>query len=471
MDYPSPRYPSIRQISREEIFERVDKFVVNPPQKEIEFKKEGTRILWRGTHFPTYDSIGESDKVLLAAATEYDHDVIDAYANALRKHGARVDVYLFDLGRLGTTAEEMGAQEAASLVPGEDNPVYTKFCNIITSATARALIELEGYTILVAGTAGPVPKIEKNCLRMQYISRQEIASRMIEFPMEIQLAIDRKVFEQISSIERARLTDPEGTDISWTNYDDKRLMYMGHEFGKPVNVGFGGVADCTGLVAGTTNHVGAFPNIKATLKDDLVTKVEGGGKYGELWQEKIEELNKTEFPPVGLAFAQDLETTYRMPGPGFFWFWELAIGTMPGAFRLRKEAQFELFANFLHDRIRSGWVHNGFGAPSGNIRFREEQVFSKINLPWTHVHIHNMFATLEGTTKDGSKVRIIDKGHLTALDDPQIRKLPQKYGEPDELLKEAWIPAIPGINESGNYAQDYGSNPEEWIRREAERLP
>ena len=38
---------------------------------------------------------------------------------------------------------------------------------------------------------------------------------------------------------------------------------------------------------------------------------------------------------------------------------------------------------------------------------------------------------------------MINKGHLTALDDPQVRQEAAKYGDPDKLLQENRIPAIP----------------------------
>ena len=134
---------------------------------------------------------------------------------------------------------------------------------------------------------------------------------------------------------------------------------------------------------------------------------------------------------------------------------------------------FQNFANFLHDRLRSGYVHHGFGPPIGvnPSKASVEEVLTDANLPWAHVHIHNMFATLEGKTENGEVVKIIDRGHLTALDDPSVRSVASKYGNPDELLGEAWIPAVPGINAPGDYFRDYASNPEDWIRKESEKLP
>jgi hypothetical protein len=65
-------------------------------------------------------------------------------------------------------------------------------------------------------------------------------------------------------------------------------------------------------------------------------------------------------------------------------------------------------------------------------------------------------------TKQGEQIRIVEKGRLVALDDPEVRKVAEKYGDPDALLKEDWIPNIPGINAAGSYG-DYACEPARWI--------
>ena len=82
-----------------------------------------------------------------------------------------------------------------------------------------------------------------------------------------------------------------------------------------------------------------------------------------------------------------------------------------------------------------------------------------------------MFPTLEGKTSSGEKAVIVDKGHLTSLDDPEVRSLGSKYGNPDELLAEAWIPGVPGINVPGDYMKDYGQDPLSWLKKEALEHP
>jgi hypothetical protein len=85
-----------------------------------------------------------------------------------------------------------------------------------------------------------------------------------------------------------KLTDPEGTDLKWTNYQDGRVILSDHIFAKPLNVGYGfnGKDDTYGVVAGTTNHLGAFPLIKANLEGGQVVNVTGEGNMGTSGEKK-----------------------------------------------------------------------------------------------------------------------------------------------------------------------------------------
>jgi len=97
-------------------------------------------------------------------------------------------------------------------------------------------------------------------------------------------------------------------------------------------------------------------------------------------------------------------------------------------------------------------------------RSAEEKWAGENGTLYGHRHIHLLFPTFIITTKSGKEYTIIRNGRLTALDDPQVRKLAEKYGDPDDLLGEDWIPQIPGITSAGSY-EDYARNPSEWIYR------
>ena len=457
-EFPAPRYPRFRRVSTEELRRKIERLVA----------REQLEGMGEQPHVPRY-SIRAGEKVLLVALTEFDPMVVSGYADAMKGLGALVDVLTLD-STPGSPPELVAVDEARGIEPlGEKEVVYTRITNLMNPSTVTQLVQSEGYDLVVSGTAGPLPRVPYRWTRMEYISQEEFASPQAEFPPELQMLIDRKVYEAVRTCEKVRITDPEGTDFSFTNYDDKRPMAIAHEYGKPINIGFGGAEDCSGVIAGTLNHLGAFPNCRARLKDGLVVEVEGGGPYGEAWREKIEKYNGVEFPEFPARTAMKLPDgsapKIKMPGPGFFWYWECAIGTIPGVFRLHDEGLMKHSANFLHDRKRAGYLHHGFGGASNSA-----PALKAAGLPWTHVHLHSMFATYEGRTKGGATVKVIDRGHLAALDDPDVRSFAAKWGDPDKLLSETWIPAVPGINHPGSY-DDYAADPSSWIRRDAEEHP
>jgi hypothetical protein len=58
------------------------------------------------------------------------------------------------------------------------------------------------------------------------------------------------------------------------------------------------------------------------------------------------------------------------------------------------------------------------------------------------------------------------------LDDSEVKSMVSRYGDPDEILMEEWIPAIPGINYHGDYIGDYGQDLVAWVKKKSEgQLP
>ncbi len=82
-------------------------------------------------------------------------------------------------------------------------------------------------------------------------------------------------------------------------------------------------------------------------------------------------------------------------------------------------------------------------------------------LPTDHgFHIHSYFSTMTAHLRNTKKtLTLLDKGRLTSLDSPEVKALASRYGKPEEILAESWIPEIPGINVPGDYLKDYAPNP------------
>ena len=67
-------------------------------------------------------------------------------------------------------------------------------------------------------------------------------------------------------------------------------------------------------------------------------------------------------------------------------------------------------------------------------------------------------ATYEATVSGGRKVQVLDKGNLVAAEDPEVRMIASKYGDPDELLRPLNRRVIPGSNAPGSY-EEYAKDP------------
>jgi hypothetical protein len=250
------------------------------------------------------------------------------------------------------------------------------------------------------------------------------------------------------------LTDPEGTDLTYTLLDEYiegagRWEYLkGHIGVHPFPpVAPSENADIEGVIAGTLGHYnGPFPQMKMHVTEGRVTDVEGGGEYGDqvrTLREYTAELNYPDFP-----------------GPGIFWPNEFAICTQPKAFRPPENFLRRSGTGTLAERLRSGVIHIGIGTiPLGE------------NEPWAqenghlygHIHLHLYLPTLEIHRPDGEVISVIEKGRLTALDNPEVRDLAAEHGDPEELLREDWVPSLPGITADGSY-EEYAKDPLAHIR-------
>lgn len=310
-----------------------------------------------------------------------------------------------------------------------------------------------------------------------YRTYEDILSRWSNFPGELTELIEKKTVELIPQTEEVRITDPQGTEVWWSITEEEAKLWYGngiflsghiimHPFFTPGMRLMRGLSPETfifpgaqGVICSTSNHFGFYPHMRGYLEDGVIVRLEGGGLFGELLRLILSKTKNIRYP--------------LHPKPGYFYLIELALGTSPKAFR-RKVSLFDYYSWFPNswERNRSGVFHWGIGVESYHpeiIRFAKEH-----HLPREHGwHFHTFFNTYAiKLRKSGEWVKLIDKGRLTALDDPEVKNLASRYGDPEDLLKEDWVPAIPGINYPGDYMRDYGRDPVSWIKKEHEgRLP
>ncbi|MBI4483603.1 MAG: hypothetical protein HY652_12030 [Acidobacteria bacterium] len=455
LEYPAPRYPKLREVKSAADLLEIARVVVRKPSR-------------RETLRPGYN-VKPGEKVMMVIPSTFDPLVRDALAMAIREAGARLDIVLLSSSEPGEASghgglPQDGTVEATRMLDPQagGGQYYQKI---------MALAKADRYDLLIEGSGGPQPVSAFRWERIPWSTAEKFILSA-SFPAEVQDIIDRKVWDAFKNARRIHITDPEGTDLTWSvkpehlekllkEYDDPiyprgtyDVVKRGHISLTPLFLAMPDI-DAKGTVAGTINHAGVFPYTKLYLEGGKIARVEAGGRYGEAIQQVLKKYETVQYP--------------GFPGKGVGWFIEAALGTNPKIARVTTVTKGE---GMTWERGRSGVIHWGFGVSipvtASHTKAYREKVEAE-NLTRGHFHIHTYFNTIDVETADGKTVQVADKGRITFLDDPEVRRIAAQYGDPDDLLQEAWIPAVPGINVKGDYMKDYGSYPERWIKVEVEQ--
>ena len=146
-------------------------------------------------------------------------------------------------------------------------------------------LEDEGrFDKILWGFGGPILGDTKvKIQRMPFITPEMTASPAHLMPHEVLHALDQWTWRKVASARKVRITDPEGTDLSYTNhdayYDTNREFFApdlihhwfpqnedyakrplgGHIWGKPWVFLDAAREDGAGVIAGTMNHIGPHP--------------------------------------------------------------------------------------------------------------------------------------------------------------------------------------------------------------------
>jgi hypothetical protein len=426
---------------------------------------EAARTIVRGpslnrTKTAGYD-VKSGERVLLVEKSTDDPVVTKALVEAMTEIGASVDVFHIDIAdrELEYVDEFRGMMHN---FPGiESDPAFTAWA--AKFKWLERVAQEEGYSLLLQGEAGPIPILED--VRYEGIPwYHRMTFPAAGFPWPLWDLINKKAWEAIWTSAKGatvHVTDPEGTDLvmeldplyweadHYESFPARRRFepnyYLGHLYGWPTPP-YAPKPKANGVVAGTLNHYSKpFPHCKVTIKDGFLQSVEGGGGYGDLWRDAQELTADIKYP--------------EFPEKGMFWLWEVAIGTHPKM--VRPPYAFTLSGHAaMYERLRSGYIHIGIGTANGN---PSESWAEERGLPWGHIHIHLQFPTYVIHATNGDTITVIKDGHLTALDDPEVVAMAERYGEPANLLAEAWIPPVPGVSLPGDYWKDYAPDPNAWL--------
>lgn len=462
LDYPAPRHPAYLRQER-----TTDEEALMPLARMLARRRYGRSAL--GPTVP-------GDRVLIVTYPHQNDLVFEVLRRAILEEGAesvdRIDVTDLGMDVVDYSAAEGWREITDRLPPMVDSGVEF---NVAAATLKHYLEDRPGYTAVLAGEAShrhwkraAGKRVRNNWM---YATYEDFISRANAYPDELWRAVDLKVVDAFRDAAEVRITSPEGTDIGWQVTAQQAALWVqgafqsGHiigstiqgiRFGHPVET-FVREADTlmstlNGVVAGVSNHTGYFPHIEVEVERGQITKITGGGRYGELWREVVERYKDFHYP--------------GFPYPGWHYFNDASIGTNPKSYR-----QIETLWRYndswtnLPERAQAGVIHFGFGAEHWDETFL---AYAKQNrLPTMHFpHVHNIFATYSIRRRStGEWVDLIRNGRLTTLDDPDIVRIASALGGP-ALLEYDWIPAVPGINYPGDYVTDYASDPVSWIRRD-----
>ena len=307
-------------------------------------------------------------------------------------------------------------------------------------------------------------------------NRWEVMGQVPYYPGDIWELSEEKEIEALVYVDKMVANDPEGTNVSADITQEmaerwaKGAYQRGHLYMFPNQAtgrfGYSVVdypafqkqwlsreplALLNGVIAGTNGHGGFFPRWEVTFKEGYIVDVKGGGVNGELLREL---LNYPRIKELTFPFHNH---------PGFWYMYEIAFGTHPKAFR---NPYYMERGSLGPERLRSGVIHWGLGIrlwhdPTAPVESKSWLDFTaKYDMPRDHgFHTHTYFTTYKLHLRNTDKwLTLLDKGHMTSLDDPEVRALASRYGDPNSILAEDWTPEVPGINAPGQY-EDYARDP------------
>jgi len=331
-----------------------------------------------------------------------------------------------------------------------------------------------------------------------YLNHYDISSQVPNFPGDVWRLVETKTMEPLAFTDRLEVTDPEGTAIAadltpeiaqaWAKgvYQQGHLYmfpaqatgrwpyslikYPAYDDGKgflpPV------LLEVSGVIASTNSHRATHPRMEMYLDKGKVSKVVGGGWYGEGFRVLLN------YPGT-----QDLTWPF-FNRPGYWWLYEAGTATNPKYFKHPGEMLLPvpprelLLGGNLSERNVAGVIHWAVGTESehgpevpGMNSPKSIEFGKKYNVPIGHsMHQHNVLPTYQVRIRDtGQWQTLIEQGNLTSLSDPEVRALAARYGNPDEILRKDFVHPIPGITIPGNY-DDYGKNPGEWWKQWAREI-
>ncbi|MDP2646048.1 MAG: hypothetical protein Q8P24_14005 [Desulfobacterales bacterium] len=396
---PAPRQPAAKRITH--VAELL------PRARELVSRKAAN--MYEGFE------VKKGQKVLIINEPSADQLVVEAFATASRERGATVDIIgLQGFGPLKDAAELLDNMFSNNWYP-----------DWAWAAANEADIVL--LTAFLKKPHTPIPPLPGNPkVENIEITSDLMLSEYLSFPVELRDAIDDVAWENMGHASQLRWTDLEGTDLTihykpqdWKKLIDRNTKGKGAPYPHGHLMFPAPVQDMNGVyVSSSITFGGPVPRTTLKVEGGRVVDVQGGGKFGDRLRTSFEKY-------------KDL-TGKSCPGPGINWITTMGLCTNPKAARSpffeELSGSARIFA-WTYAHRRSGVLHASIGEGKVTPNYKVIR------------HMDTFFNTL--VTEKGT---IAENGRLCALDDPRVREMAARFGDPDQLLQECWIPAVSGVN-------------------------
>ncbi len=286
-------------------------------------------------------------------------------------------------------------------------------------------------TSLGGSHVGRDPKLPRTrVVDIPFSRREQLADPMARghYPDEILAAIARVLWKQVFGAQRVVLTDPEGTDLAWTldaqAWDEvKDADPASNATHVPLpNPYRARTPDMRGWLVASSTHSGPLPRVRLKIEGGRVVEIRDGGPVAEYLRTLFAASEALRFP--------------NFPAAGSNWVEETTFGTHPRHARVPHAETFGWSAEM------SGWVG---GPRAGVFHLAVGTSHSGRNLAFAREHrleVQHLDLELYAPTLVMDGRTIISRGRLAALDDPEVRQIAAKFGDPAELLRVTWLPAV-----------------------------
>ena len=383
--------------------------------------------------------IKKGEQVLIVDdSTVGDPLITSAWAQAARELGAIVDVVTLDLvsHRANPEVGPLGSENTSWWPTWLDHAILKADATLVL-APININHGIRRQTVEEKWNQGRIG------LPGNIYTREQLAfTKWTTYPAELDIALQRRLYQQTDvdgGPKVIRITDPLGTDITFTQDIDRnwirehfaydlnrvevplthRTEYMFHH--NKMSPGLSKKPDARGVIVATSLPSGPITPIKLNIEGGRLVKVEGDSPTAEEWRQSLDKY-------------KDIDYGYPH-GKGAAWVEGVYIGANPKVIRpdFFNPKYFEEQGSYNYwwcEIKRSGFMHIGFGKGWSGLDGLKKDLptwHSDVFLPYPTVYV------------DGKK--IIENGHLMLLDEPEIRRIAAKYGDPDELLREEWLPA------------------------------